>query len=185
MVFRRSLALCLLASLGLSMTPVASWAQGTKFATVDMARVLREYEQVKRVAQMLQAKKDEFQETIDKKQQEIKNLNDEIQKADAGQKGELEKKKKQKLIALQNQFQKLKEQLGEMEKQEFDSIKDQIYAEIDKIAQTKGVGMILEKQWLYYPRKTEDLTDELLRSLDSNKGATKKAPKSSEGSSEE
>ena len=56
--------------LALAAMPMTSWAQG-KFATVDMARVLREYDEVKRVAAQLQARKDEYQEDIDKKQQEI------------------------------------------------------------------------------------------------------------------
>ena len=48
-----------------------------------------------------------------------------------------------------------------------------------------SLGMILEKQWLYYPRKTEDLTDELLRSLDSGKGTARKAAPKSDTSSED
>lgn len=180
MVFR-SIPAFLVALLALSLAPWAS-AQGTKFATVDMARVLREYDEVKRVAAQLQNRKDEYQEEIDKKQQEIKQLNDKIQNAkDAEEKSKLEKTKRTKLGALQNQFSTLKEKLAELEKEMFDQIKNQIYAEIDKLAASKSVAMIIEKQWLYYPRRTEDLTDELLKSLESARPAgtgtrSKKAP---------
>ena len=180
MAVRRSLFVALLVALGFHLVPTTAQAEGTKFATVDMARVLREYEQVKRVAQKLQRQKDEFQEEIDKKQQEIKNINEELQGAkDAAKKSELEKKKRARLTALQNQFAKLKEKLGQMEKEEFDAIKNQIYNEIDKLASQKGVAMILEKQWLYYPRNTEDLTEELLSTLGTSggSGGSKKAPK--------
>ena len=166
----------------LAATPMTSWAQG-KFATVDMARVLREYDEVKRVAAQLQARKDEYQEDIDKKQQEIKSLNDKIQGAkDPEEKGKFEKAKRTKLSALQNQFQGLKEKLADLEKDMFDQIKNTIYNEIDKLAAAKGVSMILEKQWLYYPRRTEDLTDELLKQLEGVKptggktGGKKPAP---------
>jgi outer membrane protein len=178
MVFR-SIPAFLVALLALSLAQVAT-AQGTKFATVDMARVLREYDEVKRVAAQLQSRKDEYQEEIDKKQQEIKSLNDKIQNAkDAEEKAKLEKGKRTKLSSLQNQFQTLKEKLAELEKEMFDQIKNQIYAQIDTLAASKGVAMIIEKQWLYYPRRTEDLTDELLKSLESAKPAgtgKKKAP---------
>lgn len=166
-MFGRS-TLSFLVLLALAM-PVTSWAQG-KFATVDMARVLREYDEVKRVAAQLQARKDEYQEEIDKKQQEIKSLNDKLQNAkDAEEKGKLEKAKRAKLSSLQNQFQGLKEKLADLEKDMFDQIKNTIYNEIDKLAAARGVSMILEKQWLYYPRKTEDLTDELLKQLETVK----------------
>src|SRR4051794_15762041 len=101
MVFGRS-ALSLLVLLVLAATPMTSWAQG-KFATVDMARVLREYDEVKRIAAQLQARKDEYQEEIDKKQQEIKSLNDKIQNAkDPEEKAKLDKAKRAKLSSLQN-----------------------------------------------------------------------------------
>lgn len=179
-MFGRS-TLSFLVLLALAATaPVTSWAQG-KFATVDMARVLREYDEVKRVAAQLQARKDEYQEEIDKKQQEIKSLNDKIQNAkDPEEKGKLDKAKRTKLSSLQNQFQGLKEKLADLEKDMFDQIKNTIYNEIDKLAAAKGVSMILEKQWLYYPRRTEDLTDELLKQLETVKpggSAPKKAPK--------
>ena len=167
-MFGRS-TLSFLVLIALAATPVTSWAQG-KFATVDMARVLREYDEVKRVAAQLQARKDEYQEEIDKKQQEIKSLNDKIQNAkDPEEKAKHEKAKRSKLSSLQNQFQGLKEKLGELEKDMFDQIKNTIYNEIDKLAAAKGVSMILEKQWLYYPRRTEDLTDELLKQLETVK----------------
>lgn len=167
-MFGRS-TLSFLVLLALAATPVTAWAQA-KFATVDMARVLREYDEVKRVAAQLQARKDEYQEEIDKKQQEIKSLNDKIQNAkDAEEKAKLEKQKRSKLSSLQNQFQGLKEKLADLEKDMFDQIKNTIYNEIDKLAAAKGVSMILEKQWLYYPRRTEDLTDELLKQLETAK----------------
>jgi outer membrane protein len=168
MVFGRSTFWTLLL-VALAVAPVSAWAQA-KFATVDMARVLREYEEVKRVAQQLQTRKDEYQEEIDKKQQEIKSINDKLQNTkDPEQKNTLEKSKRAKLASLQSQFQGLKEKLADLEKDMFDQIKNTIYNEIDKLAAAKGVSMILEKQWLYYPRRTEDLTDELLKQLESGK----------------
>jgi Skp family chaperone for outer membrane proteins len=179
----RSIPAFLVALMAFSLAPAATVAQGSKFATVDMARVLREYDEVKRVAAQLQARKDEYQEEIDKKQQEIKSLNDKIQNSkDADEKAKFEKSKRSKLSSLQQQFSQLKEKLAELEKEMFDQIKNQIYAEIDKLAAAKGVAMIIEKQWLYYPRRTEDLTDELLKSLEAKGGSTgeskprKKAP---------
>lgn len=176
----RSIPAFLVALMAFSLAPTATVAQGSKFATVDMARVLREYDEVKRIAAQLQARKDEYQEEIDKKQQEIKSLNDKIQNSkDAEEKAKFEKSKRGKLSSLQQQFQSLKEKLAELEKEMFDQIKNQIYAEIDKLAAAKGVAMIIEKQWLYYPRRTEDLTDELLKSLESARpasGGKKKAP---------
>lgn len=175
---RSTLSLLVLVALAAT-APVTARAQG-KFATVDMARVLREYDEVKRVAAQLQARKDEYQEEIDKKQQEIKSLNDKIQNAkDPEEKTKLDKAKRTKLSSLQNQFQGLKEKLADLEKDMFDQIKNTIYNEIDKLAAAKGVSMILEKQWLYYPRRTEDLTDELLKQLEGVKpgGAAPKSGK--------
>jgi Skp family chaperone for outer membrane proteins len=162
-------------ALVLALAPAPGLAQGSKFATVDMARVLREYEEVKRIAAQLQSTKDQYQEQIDKKQQEVKQINSDLQNAkDPAEKKRLENLKRQKLTALQNTFQKLKEQLAERERDQFDAIKEQIYAEIDKLAQAKGVAMILEKQWVYHPRRIEDLTDDLLKSLESTAGSPSK-----------
>ncbi|MBI4859302.1 MAG: OmpH family outer membrane protein [Candidatus Riflebacteria bacterium] len=178
MLCSRSLTLALVAALGLSTLPLVSWA-AVRFATVDMARVLREYDEVKRVAAKLQAQKDEYQEAIDKQQQEIRQINEELQSTkDVDKKSKLEKSKKQKLVSLQSQFQKLKEKLGEMEKEQFDLIKIQIYNEIEKLAQAKNLEMVTEKQWLYHPRQAEDITEELLKALESAPKSTprKKSP---------
>jgi Skp family chaperone for outer membrane proteins len=183
MAFRRSMSLALAALVGLGFMPAVSRAAGGKVATVDMARVLREYDEVKKAAQKLQQLKDGYQEQIDKKQQDIKALNDEIANAkDPEKKAKFEGQKKKKLIALQNEFQQLKEKLGEKEKEQFDAIKETIYKQIERLAQSKGVQMIFEKQWMYYPRQTEDLTDELLSTLSSTAVTKneKAAPKTDE-----
>jgi Skp family chaperone for outer membrane proteins len=86
-------------------------------------------------------------------------------------KDSLDKQKRDLLRELQNEFQNLKVKLADLEKEEFDRIKQRIYYEIDALVQARGLEMVFEKQWLYFPRDGADITDELLRTLDARGGA--------------
>lgn len=157
----------------LALISVSPLRAAGRFATVDMARVLREWVEVKKVAAWLQQKKEEYQQTIDQKQMQIKKINDEMQDPNVPQpkKDSLDKQKRDLLRELQNEFQNLKVKLADLEKEEFDRIKQRIYYEIDALVQARGLEMVFEKQWLYFPRDGADITEELLRSLDARGGA--------------
>lgn len=154
----------------ISVSPVRA---AGRFATVDMARVLREWVEVKKVAAWLQQKKEEYQQTIDQKQMQIKKINDDMQDPNVPQpkKDSLDKQKRDLLRDLQGEFQNLKVKLADLEKEEFDRIKQRIYYEIDAVVQARGLEMVFEKQWLYFPRDGADITEELLRTLDARGGA--------------
>ena len=144
--------------------PVAHAQQ--KIATVDMAKVLRSYDAVKRAVGYIKEKKDEYQKTIDAMQEDIRKLNSDIQlqKEKGKEDSEKETQKRKMIFELQRKYQDLRDKLDRMEAEEFDQIKDRIKVEIQKLAKRKGLTMVIEKQWLYHGA-TEDLTDELLATL--------------------
>ncbi|MBI2945944.1 MAG: OmpH family outer membrane protein [Candidatus Wallbacteria bacterium] len=135
-------------------------------ATIDMARVLRSYGEVRKAVGVIKEKKDEYQKVIDGLQDEIKTINNEIQQDKEKGKDTKEKEaaKRKKIYDLQQKYQGLRDKLDKLEAEEFDQIKDRIRVTVDKLAASKGVELVIEKQWLYYGAAT-DLTDELLSAL--------------------
>ena len=161
----------LIASL-LGLACASTGFSASRFATVDMARVLRDWVEVKKVAAWLQKQKEEYQEVIDEKQTRVKRINEELQDPQIpnAKKEQLDRQKRQLLGELQDKFQELRVKLAEMEKREFDRLKDRIYEEIDRLVARRSLEMVFEKQWIYFPRNAVDITDELLQTLDRRTG---------------
>lgn len=152
-------------------------------ATVDMAKVLRNFEAVKKAVGYIKEKKDEYQKVIDGLQEEIRAINTDIQQEKEKGKDikDREGSKRKKIFELQQKYQQLRDKLDKMEAEEFDQIKDRIKIELDKLVQKKGIGLVIEKQWLY-SGASMDLTEDLLASLGATSGgAGAPAPKKRSG----
>lgn len=162
--YRSTLVLTVL--LAFAALPTTILAKG-RFATIEMVRIVRECEQFRKAASRIEAQRDEYQEMVEKERLAIKKISDEIDVTkEPDKKSRLEKSKRTKLLALQKTFQEMQEKLRFQEKQEMKKLTSQIYSVVEKLAAAKGVEMVLERQYVYNPGNCEDLTDDLLRSLE-------------------
>ncbi|MBI4871058.1 MAG: OmpH family outer membrane protein [Candidatus Riflebacteria bacterium] len=159
-------------------------AKGPVVATIDMAKVLRNFEAVKKAVAYIKDKKDEYQKVIDADQDKIRELNNQIQqdKEKGRDTKDKESGKRKMIFDLQQKYQGLRDKLDRLEGEEFDQIKDRIRAQVEKMAQAKGVDLVIEKQWLYHGAAM-DLTEDLLASLGSAApaGKGKKPARAAEG----
>ncbi len=150
-----------------ALLPAPSLAE--KVATVDMAKVLRSYDEVKRAVGYIKEKKDEYQKVIDSLQDQIRKINTDIQnsKEKGGDTKGQETEKRKMIFELQKRYQSLRGKLDRIEAEEFDQIKDRIKMEIGKLVKKKDIDLVIEKQWIYHGASL-DLTDELLKILGSS-----------------
>ncbi len=136
-----------------------------RVAVVDMALVYKQYPEVTKTTFFLKTKKDEYQSQIDKERRKIEELSQQSKgSASEAKLRELENQKRRMLFELQTKFQGFKERLQELEKNEFEKIRDAVKSSLSRLAKRKGYDMVIEKQWMYYG-ETEDLTASLITSL--------------------
>lgn len=143
-------------------------AAGQVVATIDMAKVLRNFEAVKKAVGYIKEEKDKYQKIIDQDQDKIRELNSEIQqdKEKGRDTKEKESAKRKQIFDLQQKYQGLRDKLDKLEAEEFDQLKERIRVQVEKLAKSKAIDLVIEKQWIY-AGATEDLTDELLSALGS------------------
>jgi Skp family chaperone for outer membrane proteins len=156
-------------------------AAAMKVATVDMALVYKNYPEVIKTTYYLKQKKDEFQAEVDKDRRKIEDLTEEL-KTNRAKLSETdvrnkENDKRRMLFDLQTKFQKYKEKLQDLEQEEFERIRGAVKAALDKLAKSRRVELVVEKQWCYFG-EAEDLTESLISSLggELDKGGAKPAP---------
>lgn len=147
--------------------PAAAQA-AVRVATVDMALVYKQYPEVIKTTYFLKQKKDEFQAEIDRERRKIEEISDELKQNRAkytdAQIRDQENKKRRQLFELQTKFQRYKEKLQDTEQEEFEKIRDAVKNALARLARTRRIEMVIEKQWLYFG-ETEDLTAQLITAL--------------------
>ncbi len=151
-----------------SLAPSASAQQ--RVGVVDMALVYRQYPEVIKTTYFLKQKKDEYQEEIDRDRRKIEELSEPGKDApkpgakDDAQVKERENTKRRLLFELQTKFQRYKTKLQDLEQEEFEKIREAVKTALSKLARTRRIDLVIEKQWAYYG-ESEDLTEALITSL--------------------
>ncbi len=143
-----------------------------KFAYVDVMRVASEYNKAKEYNKGLDQKAGSYEAEIDKKLNEVKQLQDKInlmpEKEKEAKKAELETK-----IKDLQEYRRQKE--TDLRKEDFDNTKDvveNIKAAIKKHAEKEGYTLVFDDRALVYQGKGMDITDSIIEVL--NKEYTKK-----------
>jgi len=143
-----------------------------KFASVDVMRIASEYGKAKDYNKSLDTKATAAEADINKKLDEIKQLQDKInllsEKEKAAKKAELDTK-----IKDLQEFRRQKEM--DLRKEDFENTKDvveNIKAAIKQYAEKEGFAQVFDDRALVYQSKGMDITDkvvEILNSKDSKK----------------
>lgn len=140
----------------------------SRVAVVDMALVYKQYPEVVKTTFFLKQKKDEYQAQVDKERRKIEEISDQLKEkrsaANEAKLRELENEKRRLLFQLQEKFQGFKEKLQDLEREEFEKIRDAVKDALAKLVKRKGYELVIEKQWLYFG-EAEDLTAALITSL--------------------
>ena len=161
--------------------PVNSFA--IKIATVDMATIYKNYQEVRKSQAFLKEKKDEYQHLIDKQKYTLKeeelalqNLKEDLRQNKGKYTPDLVKKKEneqrrlvqswqKKFQGMKGKFENYKVKLEDMEKKEFQNIRRKVDNAVNNVAGRLGIDLVIEKQWIYYGN-TIDITQHVLKQLE-------------------
>jgi len=153
----------------LSLFAMKAEAQQIKLGYIDMQKALNEVNEGKNAKAKLKRDFDDKQTTLDKKQDELKRLKDDLDKQSLilkeDQKRERMAELQQKFIELQTLYQKLQKELSEREMTITKEIFEKMEAIIAKIAEEEKLTMVFEKSEgrILYAPPSMDFTNDLIR----------------------
>jgi Skp family chaperone for outer membrane proteins len=152
-LFTRTPIMCLvfvlLASITtMNMNPVNANAEGVKIGIVDIDGVFDEYEKKAVLAQDLQDREKEFKDEINKKRNEIIDMNEETQLLDLG--SETRRKNEdmleRKSVELEGYAKFAERQVIKGYKNLVEQIYSEIVKKIEEIGESEGYDLIIKKQ---------------------------------------
>ncbi len=145
------------------------YAAETKMGYVDLAHVFDNYnktkEQDKTLEQQSKQKKEERQRLVN----QIRKMKDEIDILSKDAKEKKQNEVDEKIRQLQEYDQQTKVSLGQQRDKMLREILKEIEGVIEKYAKDNGYTMILNNRVLLYGQKQDDLTDEILKILNTKK----------------
>lgn len=151
-------------------------AAESKIAFVDLGRAFDDYEKTKRLDHQLEEQSNAKQAERDRYVNEIRGMKDELELLS-------EKGREDKQAAIDEKIQRLQEfdrQARDGLKRQRDEMVKDILKEIEKVveayAQQNGYDLVLNDRAVLYAGKTADITDAVLRALNTPAGG--KAEKS-------
>ncbi|MBI4314243.1 MAG: OmpH family outer membrane protein [Candidatus Omnitrophica bacterium] len=159
---------------GISMLALAGAAKleaaEPKIAYVDLGRAFDEYEKTRQLDKQLEQKSTSRQAEREAKVNEIRKLKDELEimseKGREQQQGTIEAKIKD----LQEFDRKAREALKEERDGMVKSVLKEIEGVIKTYAQQNGYTLVLSDRAVLYAEKTSDVTEEVLKTLNGDKG---------------
>lgn len=165
------------AALALAFFAAKAEAQPLKIGYIDMQRALNEVDEGKKAKAKLKKDFDEKQQTLDKKQEELKRLKDDLDKQallmKEDQKRERMGELQQKFMELQALYGKLQKELTESEMKLTKEIFDKMEAIINAIAQAESLTIVFEKSEarILYAPSSMDYTNDLVRKYNAKFGS--------------
>ena len=152
----------------LAMSGALAQAAADKIGTVDLARVFDEYAKTKEFDKSLESKGAAKQADRDKMVAEVKKLRDEAELLSAKAKDEKQVVIDEKIKALQEFDRVTRDSL----RKERDSMVRDILKEIEGVVQdfgkSQGVGYIFNDRVMVYKSEQNDLTPQLIKTLNDN-----------------
>jgi outer membrane protein len=160
--------LLVLASLGLSRVAEAKENLGY----VNLQRAILEVDEGKRAKESLKKTFEKKQADLQKKEQELKTLKDQLEKSSTSDDPATRQKRiefQNKLLDLQQVFVKEQQELQQLEQKELSAITQKMRKIIDDIGKQGDYTLILEIQdsRLLYAKAHLDLTNEVIRKYNS------------------
>ncbi len=150
-------------------------AQGAdvKIGYVDVQRVLADSKRGQEAKKKIEARGAELNQEFLKRQQEVKALKEELERkgtllSEEARK-EKEKEYQKKVKELERFVKDSREELRQMEREVTTQILKEVEKIINELGKEKGYTLILEKQrsFILYAPEEIDLTDEVIKALDS------------------
>jgi len=146
-----------------------------KFAYVDLSRIFSEYKKTEDYDKSLQVKEDKYNSDRDKKIADIKQLQDKInlmnEKEQESKKGDLE----EKIKAVQEFDRQQQTDLRKEQNEKMKEILKDIEEVVGEYAEKEGLTMVFNDRVLVYQDKKLDITNDIIKSLNSRNKAAKKS----------
>lgn len=146
---------------------IATACAADKFGYVDVLRVASEYSKTKNYNKKLEEKKTAYQSEVDKKGNEIKQLEEKINLLN-------EKEKETKKTELQEKYKTfetlVQQKQLDLRKQDLENTKevvDDIKKTIKDFAEKKGYTFVFDERILLYTTKGMDISDQIISDLNS------------------
>ena len=155
-----------------------------KLAYVDLQRALEETNDGKAAKARLKSDFDQKQKELDAKQDELKKMKDDFDKKSALMKDDAKQKMQQdmqqRLMQLQDTYARLQGDLQKKEAEATRGILARLAAVVQKIAERENFQMVLERSSaVVYGKPALDITNEVIRTYNSQAGGGAKAPSKS------
>lgn len=159
--------------------PVSLFAVDTvKLGSIDIQKILNESETGKKAKLDLESLIKSKQSTIDEKGKAVEKLKTDIEKQASVLSADARKSKEDELEKGIREYQRLvQDSQADIKKKEAeltDVILKDIREIIDKIGETEGYTLIIEKGMIVYSSKGLDITDNIIKKYDESKAKSKK-----------
>ena len=161
-------------ALGLLVLPAATWAQ-QKIAYIDAQYIYGRYPEFATAQQKLDRMAQEWQQELEKKQQEVDELFQEYQARELLYTQEERQRKRQEIMDGETQVERLRNQYfgpdGDLFKQQeqlLKPIQEKVLTAIEEIAQAEGYDYVFDKSGDFiflYAREQFDLSNQVLEEL--------------------
>lgn len=130
-------------------------SEGQRIAVIDMQRAVAQSKAGIAAQERLKVRFNESQASLDKEQAQLKT---ELAAGDAAASA--------KLMALQQRFTTLQQELKDMESAEIAPLMVKVGQQLDVIAKTRQLDVVLDVQSVPWARPGVDVTDDVVRALD-------------------
>ncbi len=152
------------------------WAEGLVMGTVDMAKVLFYYDEVKILRMEISNRESRYQAELNQEENELKDLAKKLNEEKLGEadKEKLEKDYSRRMFNLQKKFEDYKKKLDDQKDTELEKVKEAVYKEIEKVAQAKKIDYVIDRKQIYFG-EVVDFTDELIEKLNKKSPSAAKA----------
>jgi len=150
-----------------------------KMAFVDLQRALEETKDGQAAKARLKSDFDKKQKELDEKQEELKKMKEDFDKKSALMKEDAKQKAQQdlqsRLMQLQETYARLQGDLQKKEAEATRGILAKLSNVVQKIAERENFVMVLERSSsVVYGKPALDITNEVIRTYNSQSGGTKK-----------
>jgi len=143
--------------------PVIAW--------VDLDKISRLAKPVRQVIDEAEESVKPHKQTIEKKMSQLDVLRYTYEQQKSILSEEQRKTREKEITELQKEIDdlanKINQQLGEMEKEKLAPVYDLVMATIKKVAQRKGIKIVLTREMVVWGEPALDITDEVIRELNS------------------
>ena len=149
-------------------------AQAQKVGVVNMQRALLETEDGRKAKEQLKKLFDQRQKTLDKQQDDLKAMKDNVDKQRSVLARDVWEKKAEELqkalAQLQMTYMEFQRELAAKEAEMTRPIQDRMARIVKRMGQADGYSMILDSSVVYFVPSSSDLTDVLIQRYNAGEG---------------